>query len=255
MSQPYLSLEAELHDAFWAAEDDASEVSLMAAFLKQHPGPALEIGCGSGRLLLPLLQQGHEIEGLELSHDMLDLAKKSAAREGLKPTLHLGDMTCWPPQRKYASLLAPAFTLQLADDALATLRRWHGWLEKGGGLYLTIFIPFSEIEGDQPENTWYRDHEATLQDGRIAVMETRHEIDLAAKILRREHRYQISGDSRHHQSIQVIRWYDPDEMSQLLEEAGYEIVDCFSDFNPPGPAAELDDPEFQGIVTFHARTC
>ena len=46
MAQPYLSLEAELHDAFWEAEDDGSEVRLMAEFLKKFPGPALEIGAG-----------------------------------------------------------------------------------------------------------------------------------------------------------------------------------------------------------------
>ena len=58
MSQPYLSLEAELHDAFWEAEDDASEVRLMADFLKKFPGRALEIGAGSGRLMFPLVQMG-----------------------------------------------------------------------------------------------------------------------------------------------------------------------------------------------------
>ena len=57
MSQPYLSLEAELHDAFWDAEDDGSEVRLMAEFLKKHPGPALEVGSGSGRLMFPLLKR------------------------------------------------------------------------------------------------------------------------------------------------------------------------------------------------------
>ena len=55
MPQPYLSLEAELHDVFWQAADDGSELRLMSAFLRRHPGPALEIGCGSGRLLLPML--------------------------------------------------------------------------------------------------------------------------------------------------------------------------------------------------------
>ena len=81
MSQPYLSLEAELHDAFWAAEDDGSEIRLMADFLKTHPGPALEIGCGSGRLILPLIATGFDVEGLELSTDMLEICRKGAEEE------------------------------------------------------------------------------------------------------------------------------------------------------------------------------
>ncbi len=62
MSQPYHSLEAELHDAFWEADDDGSEVRLMAEFLKKHPGTALEIGSGSGRLMFPLLEMGFDVE-------------------------------------------------------------------------------------------------------------------------------------------------------------------------------------------------
>src|SRR5512137_3076904 len=99
MSQPYLSLEAELHDAFWEAEDDGSEVRLMAEFLKKHPGPALEVGSGSGRLMFPLLRQGFGVEGLELSPDMRALGALRAKRLGVKPVVHEGDMTRWHGRR------------------------------------------------------------------------------------------------------------------------------------------------------------
>ena len=48
-----------------------------AEFLKKFPGPALEVGSGSGRLMFPLLQMGFEIEGLELSADMLALGYRA----------------------------------------------------------------------------------------------------------------------------------------------------------------------------------
>ncbi|RYD31156.1 MAG: class I SAM-dependent methyltransferase, partial [Verrucomicrobiaceae bacterium] len=139
MSQPYLSLEAELHDAFWEAEDDGSEVRLMETFLKKFPGPALEIGAGSGRLMFPLLQKGLDVEGLELSRDMLTLGRKRAEGLGIRPVMHEGDMTEWLGSRKFAALLAPAFTLQLAPDPAAALKHWHSLLENRGGLYLTVF--------------------------------------------------------------------------------------------------------------------
>ena len=55
---------------------------LMAAFLEKHPGPALEIGSGSGRLMFPLVQMGLDVEGLELSPDMLALGKYPRAATG-----------------------------------------------------------------------------------------------------------------------------------------------------------------------------
>ncbi len=255
MSQPYESLEAELHDPFWDAEDEASEVALMAAFLEKHPGPALEIGSGSGRLLLPLLEMGFDIEGLELSRDMLELCRERASASRLRPALHHGDMTTWNSRRSFASLLAPAFTLQLGADPEATLRHWHKLLKDGGGLYLTLFIPYAELLGDLPEGEWYRDHSATLKDGREAWLETRHRLDRPGRLLHREHRYHLTGsEPRTHESTQTIRWFEPAEIPELLERCGYRPEPPFADFDPRNIAHDPDRMDFDGILTYHAAS-
>ncbi len=251
MSQPYLSLEAELHDAFWEAEDDASEVALMAEFLKKHPGPALEIGSGSGRLMFPLIQAGREVEGLELSPDMLALGRIRAARMNLNPVVHEGDMTCWHGARRYAALLAPAFTLQLASDPGPTLHHWHGLLENHGGLYLTVFMPYAELFGDLPENEWYPDHRATLPDGRTGVLETRHRLDRKKQILHREHRYTLSGAPTH-QSRQTIRWIEHRQMLDMLASTGFRLDRFFVDFDPDRNVKDPDAVDFDGILTYQA---
>ncbi len=289
MSQPYLSLEAELHDAFWDAEDDASEVRLMAEFLKKHPGPALEVGSGSGRLMFPLVKAGLEIEGLELSPDMIALGELRAQRLGVKPVVHQGDMTCWHGGRRYAALLAPAFTLQLAADPEPVLRHWHSLLENHGGLYLTVFMPYAELLGDLPEHTWYPDHEATLPDGREGRLETRHHLERGKQLLHREHRYSLCGTPHGeqpsrlfrssglqpeqtttagkmpavrdgleahppltHESKQTIRWIEHHEMLSLLEHTGFHLEKFFLDFAPDMAAVDPNDTDFDGILTYHA---
>ena len=253
MSQPYLSLEAELHDAFWEAEDDGSEVRLMADFLTEHPGPALEVGAGSGRLMLPLLLTGLEVEGLELSPDMRALGEIHAARRGLRPVVHAGDMTCWQARRRYAALLAPAFTLQLAADPAAVLRHWHGLLETHGGLYLTVFMPYAELLGDLAENQWYPDHQVILADGREGRLETRHRLDRPHQLLHREHRYTLTGDPpASHQSRQTIRWIEHEEMLALLAQTGFRLDRYILDFDPGREATHPDDTDYDGIVTYQA---
>lgn len=252
MSQPYRSLEARLHDAFWEAEDDASEVGLMDDFLRGHPGRALEIGAGSGRLTIPLAGLGHEVEGLELSADMLALADERAAREGIRPVMHEGDMATWRPEQPYASLLAPAFTLQLADDPEAVLRHWRGWLDPGGALYLTVFLPLAELEGELPENVWYEDHRAVLPDGRRAVVETRHRIDRRRRTLHREHRYSVTGAPEVYESRQTLRWFDPPGLPDLLGRCGYLLDRWFPDFDPAATDWDPRGRDFDGIVTCHA---
>lgn len=253
MSQPYLSLEAELHDAFWEAEDDGSEVRLMAEFLKKHPGVALEIGSGSGRLMFPLVEMGLEVEGLELSRDMLELGKSRAKQLGIQPLVHEGDMTSWRPARRYSSLLAPAFTLQLAADPEAALRHWHGILTNLGGLYLTVFMPYAELLGDLPENEWYHDHSVTLPDGRKGLLETRHRLDHTAQLVHREHRYSISGEPPvTHHSQQTIRWIEHQEMLALLAKCGFRCDRFFVDFDPARIVTDPDRIDFDGILTYHA---
>jgi SAM-dependent methyltransferase len=251
--QPYLSLEAELHDAFWNAEDDGSELRLMAEFLRKYPGPALEIGSGSGRLMFPLLQAGFEVEGLELSPDMRALGGARAAELGLNPLVHAEDMCVWQPRRRYAALLAPAFTLQLAADPAAALRHWHGWLENRGGLYLTVFTPHAELEGSLPEGEWYEDHRASLPDGRVGLLETRHRLERENQILFREHRYSLSGEPPvTHRSRQAIRWIGPGEMPGLLETCGFRLELCFADFDPGSESPRPGPDDGEGIFTYHA---
>lgn len=253
MPQPYLSIEAELHDAFWDAEDDESEVRLMADFLSQFPGKSLEIGSGSGRLMFPLLARGFDIEGLEISPDMVALGSHRAERLGVHPVVHQGDMETWTTDRKFAALLAPTFTLQLASNPQATLRHWHQWLEPNGGLYLTVFIPYAELSGNLPENTWYPDHRTTLADGRRATLETRHQLDRQHQRLLREHRYSISGKPpAFHQSRQTIHWFEHEQMLDLLQNAGFRTTRVMLDFDPAPVTSTPDPGDYDGILTYQA---
>ena len=254
MSQPYLSLEAELHDAFWEAEDPSSELRLMSEFLSNHSGPALEVGSGSGRLLVPLIREGFDIEGLELSPDMISLCHRRGHNLGIQASVHQGDMTEWQAPRTYASVLAPAFTLQLASDPSAALRRWHQWLQPAGGLYLTVFMPYAELEGELPENEWYDDHQVALEDGRIGSLETRHRLDQPNRQVHREHRYTITGEPPlRHESTQTIRWIDHGEMLDLLKTCGFELSNHCADFAAEPATEHPDSDDCTGIFTYRAR--
>lgn len=250
MDTAYAGLEATLHDLFWAAEGKPAELPLLVEFLTSFPGPAIEVGCGSGRLLLPLLAAGHPLEGMDCSPDMLRLCREAARRLKLEPTLHLGDMASFRPPTRYQAVTVPTFTLQLAADPGAVLAHLAGWLEPGGGLFLTTFLPEAELAGDLPEDLWFEDHSITLDDGSTATLETRHTIDRENRLLDRRHRYRVSpADGARpacHESRQQLRWFEPGELESLVQTAGFQITRRIAEFDPE---AATDDTQ---ILTLQA---
>ena len=242
----YLSLEATLHDPFWDAEGDSAELPLLRDFLRAHPGPSLDLGCGSGRFLLPLLQDGFDIEGVDCSPDMLDLCRQYAAGYELTPTLHQGDMQSLNLGRTFQTAIIPAFTLQILPNPSLALANIHRHLVPGGALFLSVFIPQAELSGDPPSDEWYLDHESQLPDDRLARIYTRHRFEETIRFLVRQHHYEIrrSDDSLEgsHESTQHLRWYHPDELCNLLADHHFQIENLIADFDPDdhAPTTESD---------------
>src|ERR671924_96038 len=100
--------------------------------------PALDVACGTGRLLLPYLRAGLDVDGCDVSADIVAFCREKAEREGLSPSLWVQPMHELEPPRRYRTIyVCGAFGLgsDRAQDAEA-LRRFHGALEPGGTLVL-----------------------------------------------------------------------------------------------------------------------
>lgn len=247
----YDSLEAELHDSFWNAEGPAAELPLLRDFHTRYPGPALEVGCGSGRLLFPLLREGFQIAGLDNAAAMIALARESARAEGMLPKLYQEELADHRPGFPYQAITLPAFTIQLFENPAEALRDISARLGKDGALYLTVFYPWAEVMGDLPKGERYLDHELVLADGTQATIHTEHELDEDALRLTRHHFYEMTvkgAETRKYQSTQVLRYCQEDEWQDLLAATGFKIERVIHDFDP-----ELtEDEDSAGVTTFLA---
>jgi SAM-dependent methyltransferase len=81
----------------------------------QHAGPILELGCGTGRVTLPLLQQGAAIIGLDADHAMLTCLAQLAA--GSAPPIFQADMSAFHLAQRFGLVLLPCNTFSTLSAA------------------------------------------------------------------------------------------------------------------------------------------
>jgi SAM-dependent methyltransferase len=125
------------------------------ALAREANGPVLDVACGTGRILLPCLQAGVDIEGLDLFEPMLETLRAKAAASGLAPRLHQADMSDFSLPRRYMLVIIPfnAFIHNMTPEAqISCLKRCREHLLPGGTLVFDTFFPSLEIIG-APENT------------------------------------------------------------------------------------------------------
>lgn len=109
-------------------------------------GPVLDIACGTGRILLPCLQAGVDIDGLDFFESMLDTLRAKAAASNLLPRLYQGDMSNFLLPRRYALVMVPfnAIIHNMTQEAqISCLQRCREHLLPGGLLTFDTFFPIT----------------------------------------------------------------------------------------------------------------
>jgi ubiquinone/menaquinone biosynthesis C-methylase UbiE len=134
--------------ARWWAEFNVSgpEIAYFQKFVEDEGEPALDVACGAGRLLIPYLQAGLDVDGCDVSPDMLALCRERATREGLSPNLYAQAMHELDLPRRYRTIVVcGGFGLGgTRDQDFAALRRFYERLEPGGLLLLDNENPYND---------------------------------------------------------------------------------------------------------------
>jgi SAM-dependent methyltransferase len=243
---PYAG-EAALYDLTTAGVSTA-DVPFYTA-LAANAGGLLELGCGSGRVLLPcaeaLRNSGGEVWGVDRSPAMLALARRQAAEQGLDAVrLVDGDLRSVRLGRSFPLVTIPfrtLFHLRTDDEWLAAMATVHAHLADGGRLAGDVFVPDPELLAAGERLSFTGEFE--VPDGRVAVWD-HWSVDVTAQIARRRRvaeRLDPDGlvtERRHH--LLVVFWRWPNEVLRLLEQGGFEVTDRFGGFDgePFGAGAE-----------------
>ena len=77
---------------YWAEKRfDAAEAEFLKPYVEAGQ-PALDVGCGTGRILTLLVDEGFDVDGVDISPDLLAYARERAERGGFTPNLYAQPM-------------------------------------------------------------------------------------------------------------------------------------------------------------------
>ena len=232
--------------------DDAPDVAYYRGIIERSGQPALDAGCGPGRLLCQYLQAGLDVDGCDISPDMLDLCRARAQADGVTPSLHLQGTAELDIPRRYRTIVScGTFGLNgtRADD-LESLRRFHRHLGPGGTLAVDVEAGWAMAEvwrrcADADRSSpgeWTPRDTTPLPDGdAIAVSRRLIEADPLGQAFTLDLRYDLVHDgavSRSEEHRLVERWYGVHEMAAMLEAAGFADVRVEGDYTPAEVTAD-----------------
>ncbi|MYH61689.1 MAG: class I SAM-dependent methyltransferase [Caldilineaceae bacterium SB0675_bin_29] len=251
--QPILSRDRMNFDAFARFYDGdyrdyRDDIPLVLKTARAAGRVVLELGCGTGRVLLPLVEDGCHVTGIDTSAALLAIARRKLAEHGYASEtvadgsraarLVQADMTRFQlPEREIDFAFVVSNTLMhltTQAEQLKALQCAQRHLRAGGLLLIDLFNPdvayLEAIAGIQELADWWEDGES----GATVLKWATRSVDAARQLQETVFVYEEVFPDGHNAQTRLsfpLRFWWPDEGTMLLERAGFAVDELYGDFD------------------------
>lgn len=250
---------AELYDHV-VPYSNRADMGFYIEAARQAGGPVLEMGCGTGRILIPTARAGVDIVGLDLSPYMLAVCRRRLASEpeAVRSRVRLvqADMREFEIPRTFSLVTTPFRPFQhllTVEDQLACLGGIHRHLADEGKLILDLFNPslpyltsdaLGKEIGDEPEFTM-PDGRRVLRRHRTVARDYFRQINEVELIY-----YVTHPDGREERLVHAfsMRYLFRFEVEHLLVRSGFVVDELYAGFDKKPYGSE-----YPGELIFVAR--
>ncbi|MFO7632893.1 MAG: class I SAM-dependent methyltransferase [Caldilinea sp.] len=196
------------------------------AFLEQlaAPGPALELGIGTGRISLPLAARGIRVDGIDLSPAMVDQLRTKPGGDQLSVTI--GDLADVPVPGTYRLIFVvfnTMFNLLTQEDQVRCFENVASHLTSDGSFVVEAYVPAFLY---QLRDAQYVGAEA-IQVDEVRLDVLRH--DMATQMIEESHVSLSSAGVRLNPVVQRYAW--PSELDLMARIAGLRLKDRWGGWN------------------------
>ena len=212
---------------------------------KECGGPVLELGCGTGRIAIPMAQDGAVVYALDADAEMLAALQRKAAtlpEEVQKRIVTvIGDMRSFVLEERFALIISPfrAFLHNLTtEDQLACLHKVHQHLRPGGRVAFNVFHPSLEFMAQCAgalAGVWRCTGNFSLNDGGLALRSESNRYDTVRQRVVSLQRYELYGADGNLkrtflQRLELAYLY-PADLRRLLTESGFDQIEIAGGFD------------------------
>ena len=231
----YQGLSVAFYD-LWFPGSFGREMEFLRERLKKQGGSVLEVACGTGRVMLDFLEVGIDIEGVDISPEMLAQARKNASKRNLQPVLYESKMQELDTGKTYDSLIVPGQSFLFVidrEEAKSALLRFHQHLKPGGQLIMSMFnASFANWKDEDGRLKLYCTG-IPLDNGKEGHIYGTIQNDFTNQMKYCTQRYEIYShgvlEKTEVQKV-VLRWYTMHEFILLLEQAGFKDIEVCGDY-------------------------
>ena len=199
---------------------DWEDTKFYRRVIRDNGQPALDVGCGTGRILLQFLEEGLDVEGLDNAPELLEICERNATERGLKPTLHLQPMEALSIDRKFRTIFVASAALVYVptQEVIPTLKGFFDHLDPGGKVVFSSFGRLSDFKPiDARLGKWHLDCEGVRpEDGATVRWWTKGIVDTGAREIHLKNRVEVVVEGR------VVEREYSEESLYILTRCGYE---------------------------------
>lgn len=229
---------------------DGPEIDYFGQFVESGQ-PALDAACGTGRLLVPWVAAGFDVDGVDVSADMIALCREAADRVGRTPTLYVQPLHRLDIPRRYRCIVVcGGFGLgSTREQDVEALRRLLAHLEPGGLLAMDCEVEEFDAERwrtwspepQDPSPPAPADRRLGTDGAEYALRHRVVAVDPDARRVGHEIQAWQWSDGRllaHESHTLTANVYTPDEILHAFREAGAHDVDVVGGYHGGEPTGE-----------------
>jgi SAM-dependent methyltransferase len=226
-----LYADAEFYDRLMSDPDSSADVAFYSSIAGSTPASILELGCGTGRLLLPLARAGYVMTGIDNVPGMLTVARRKAGDAGMAAGLLLADVRQFELDAKFRLIFFAHNSighLHTLNDLQACLRCVRAHLADDGLFVIDMFNPMPRLLAVAPEVRGRIGGFVGPAGERVEVTETSRYDDATQMLHRVWHLTPASGQET---SVAFkTRVMFPQELDSLLHLNGFSVRAKYGNF-------------------------